>query len=66
MDCTGDENNIFFECDHQPVGTSNCGHDQDAGVVCVPGMDFIHCISKFDTEGRVQQLFLLNDNNVSS
>ena len=37
VDCTGDENNILLECAHQPIGTSDCSHSQDAGAVCVPG-----------------------------
>ena len=53
VDCTGNENGIFLECDHQPVGTSDCIHSQDAGVVCVPGND-IHalCVKIHTLTGR--------------
>ena len=34
VECIGTETNIG-ECDYLSVGESNCGHDEDAGVVCV-------------------------------
>ena len=36
VQCTGTETNLFF-CNHQPVGTHNCGHIEDAGVRCQGG-----------------------------
>ena len=36
--CTGMENSLF-ECQNRgPNTTITCGHNQDAGVVCVPGI----------------------------
>ena len=34
--CTGNESTLHF-CTHQRVGVHNCEHDDDAGVVCIPG-----------------------------
>ena len=31
--CSGSENNLS-ECGHAGWGTHNCGHDEDAGVIC--------------------------------
>ena len=31
--CLGDEGNLA-ECEHQPYGQNNCGHSEDAGVIC--------------------------------
>ena len=36
IQCTGDESSLT-ECDHQGWGSHNCGHDEDAGVICTPG-----------------------------
>ena len=33
--CVGLENNLDA-CGHKAWGVSNCGHDEDAGVMCVP------------------------------
>ncbi|XP_075999380.1 scavenger receptor cysteine-rich domain-containing protein DMBT1-like [Genypterus blacodes] len=31
--CSGDENSLF-QCSHPNFGTHNCGHSEDAGVIC--------------------------------
>lgn len=31
--CTGSESSIL-NCQHRPIGENNCGHNEDAGVVC--------------------------------
>ena len=31
--CIGNESSLFH-CSHRGVGTSNCGHSEDAGVIC--------------------------------
>lgn len=33
VDCTGSEQNIS-QCDHRGLGSHNCGHLEDAGVLC--------------------------------
>lgn len=33
VSCTGSEEDIL-DCSHPPIGTNNCGHSEDAGVVC--------------------------------
>lgn len=33
VECTGDEVSLI-ECQHAGLGTSNCGHSEDAGVIC--------------------------------
>uniref|UniRef100_A0A8C2EN68 SRCR domain-containing protein n=1 Tax=Cyprinus carpio TaxID=7962 RepID=A0A8C2EN68_CYPCA len=34
--CTGHETSLT-QCSHSSVGTHNCGHSEDAGVVCIQG-----------------------------
>ena len=34
--CTGDESSLT-ECDHNGWGIENCGHHEDAGVMCSAG-----------------------------
>ncbi|XP_077367551.1 SH3 domain-binding glutamic acid-rich-like protein 2 isoform X2 [Festucalex cinctus] len=33
VQCTGNEMSIL-KCSHRPMGSNNCGHSEDAGVVC--------------------------------
>ncbi|XP_025112203.1 deleted in malignant brain tumors 1 protein-like [Pomacea canaliculata] len=33
VDCQGDETNIF-QCGFAPIGTTDCGHSEDVGVLC--------------------------------
>ncbi|KAI2643116.1 Deleted in malignant brain tumors 1 protein [Labeo rohita] len=32
--CSGSESSLT-QCSHRPIGTHNCGHSEDAGVVCL-------------------------------
>ena len=34
--CTGNESTLHF-CTHPRVGVHDCEHDDDAGVICIPG-----------------------------
>ena len=36
--CTGDES-ALQSCDSLGVGVNNCGHAEDAGVICVQGFE---------------------------
>ena len=33
VDCEGDEPNLFY-CDHDGLGSNDCDHDEDVGVIC--------------------------------
>ena len=37
--CTGDESRLT-ECRNRGIGVHNCGHSEDAGVVCTGMCDF--------------------------
>ncbi|PIK45167.1 scavenger receptor cysteine-rich protein type 12 precursor [Apostichopus japonicus] len=44
VECEGDEN-FLSDCDKLPIGTHNCDHNEDVGVVCEPGLpDVINSI----------------------
>lgn len=36
--CSGQEERLF-DCPSRGLGVTNCGHHQDAGVECVPGIE---------------------------
>ena len=36
VQCTGNEASIF-SCTHNVIGSNNCDHNDDAGVVCLKG-----------------------------
>ena len=35
VSCTGSEGRLV-DCTHPPLGTNNCGHVKDVGVICTP------------------------------
>ena len=47
VQCIGNEGSIF-SCSHKSIGLHNCGHSEDAGVVCLEGeyinKYFIACV----------------------
>ena len=46
VQCTGNEASIF-SCTHNSIGSHDCDHSEDAGVVCLEGKyikHFITCI----------------------
>ena len=46
VECNGTEG-LLLECPHQELGLHNCGHDEDAGVICSSGKLYyiLHCNS---------------------
>ena len=43
VQCNGLEYRLF-DCQHRGLEVSNCNHQRDAGVVCVPGNNFMFFI----------------------
>lgn len=41
VQCTGQEPSIL-KCAHRPFGSNNCGHGEDAGVICSGKPEFTH------------------------
>ena len=58
--CTGSEN-ALLACASSPIGTNNCGHSEDAGVQCLPGMhilSFLVCLCFLNSSSwNVKNLF---------
>ncbi|XP_063960869.1 deleted in malignant brain tumors 1 protein-like isoform X4 [Lytechinus pictus] len=53
VSCSGDEQTIL-DCSHRPIGEHNCGHSEDAGVVCIP-QEVVRLVNgNNDAEGRVE------------
>ena len=44
--CTGDES-ALQSCDSLGVGVNNCGHAEDAGVICVQGVEIKFCMCEW-------------------
>ncbi|XP_030845072.1 deleted in malignant brain tumors 1 protein isoform X2 [Strongylocentrotus purpuratus] len=51
--CSGDEETIF-DCEHPGFGAHNCGHYEDAGVVCTASADVRLVGGSNEAEGRVE------------
>lgn len=45
LQCSGTESSLFA-CNHPTVGVHNCGHNEDAGVVCSSSW-FIDLLNNF-------------------
>ncbi|XP_063962816.1 deleted in malignant brain tumors 1 protein-like isoform X2 [Lytechinus pictus] len=54
VSCTGSEGDIL-DCSHAGIGTNNCGHNEDAGVVC--GLNVRLVNGSRSNEGRVEILY---------
>ena len=44
VQCTGNETSIF-SCSHKSIGSHNCDHSKDAGVVCFGGEYINNCLA---------------------
>uniref|UniRef100_A0A671KN31 Soluble scavenger receptor cysteine-rich domain-containing protein SSC5D n=1 Tax=Sinocyclocheilus anshuiensis TaxID=1608454 RepID=A0A671KN31_9TELE len=52
--CSGSES-LLSQCSHPSIGTHNCGHHEDAGVVCSQGISGTRLVSGSDSCcGRVE------------
>ncbi|XP_030845075.1 deleted in malignant brain tumors 1 protein isoform X2 [Strongylocentrotus purpuratus] len=51
--CSGDEETIF-DCEHPGFGAHNCGHYEDAGVVCIASADVRLVGGSNEAEGTVE------------
>ncbi|XP_030840612.1 deleted in malignant brain tumors 1 protein-like isoform X2 [Strongylocentrotus purpuratus] len=49
--CTGNEETLL-ECSNRGVGSHNCGHSEDAGVICMPEVRLVN--GSHPQEGRVE------------
>lgn len=47
--CNGTENNLM-QCKHRGIGTHNCDHKEDAGVICFSKYFFKFCYETVDVE----------------
>lgn len=60
VQCSGEETSIL-QCNHNPLGTNNCGHSEDAGVVCsgqshsLPGLLSFNCTTQFTRPKKKNQ-----------
>ncbi|XP_063960668.1 uncharacterized protein LOC129267820 [Lytechinus pictus] len=54
--CTGTESGLM-ECSHRGLGVNNCGHGEDAGVICANELDVRLVDGENDNEGRVEVLY---------
>ncbi|XP_047429618.1 deleted in malignant brain tumors 1 protein-like [Mugil cephalus] len=51
VQCTGQESSIL-QCTHRPFGQNNCGHGEDAGVICSDHVRMLNGTSRCN--GRVE------------
>ncbi len=48
VDCKGNETSLL-ECNQSKIGESYCGHDDDAGVICIAQGNFFYYFSFIST-----------------
>ncbi|XP_022081555.1 deleted in malignant brain tumors 1 protein-like isoform X2 [Acanthaster planci] len=52
VECTGSERNLL-SCQHNEIGENDCGHGEDAGVICT--LDILRLVGGADSkEGRLE------------
>ncbi|KAM6915022.1 scavenger receptor cysteine-rich domain-containing protein DMBT1-like [Xenentodon cancila] len=51
VQCTGHESSIL-KCPHKPIGINNCGHGEDAGVICSENVRIVNGTNRCN--GRVE------------
>ncbi|XP_019947587.2 scavenger receptor cysteine-rich type 1 protein M130-like isoform X1 [Paralichthys olivaceus] len=54
VQCTGHESSIL-KCPHRPLGESNCGHNEDVGVICSDNVRVINGSNRCN--GRVEVFY---------
>ena len=55
--CTGSEVSLQL-CPHEGVGSHNCGHNEDSGVICTPDGNFDVNVSFFASLFNACVLFI--------
>lgn len=55
--CTGYESSVT-ECSHGGLGNHNCGHNEDAGVVCTTTREFCALAFLYTSHNTVFYLFV--------
>ncbi|XP_067222124.1 deleted in malignant brain tumors 1 protein-like [Chanodichthys erythropterus] len=57
VECSGSESSLT-QCSHSPLGNHDCGHQEDAGVVCLKGEYSIRLVNGSNNcSGRVEILY---------
>ena len=57
--CTGDESTLQ-SCDSLGIGVNDCGHAEDAGVICIQGFEIIFlyvCCNDISSMKRTMTLY---------
>ncbi|XP_041660917.1 scavenger receptor cysteine-rich type 1 protein M130-like [Cheilinus undulatus] len=59
VQCTGSETSIL-NCQHRPIGENNCGHGEDAGVICSDHVRMVNGTSRCNGKVEVYRNGLWN------
>uniref|UniRef100_A0A672HCY3 SRCR domain-containing protein n=1 Tax=Salarias fasciatus TaxID=181472 RepID=A0A672HCY3_SALFA len=63
--CTGSET-MLSKCRHQGIGTHNCGHYEDAGVVCEGKYKFVQFVTPQSLHKEMLHRLLTSSSNTST